>query len=794
MSLFPAYQEINISRESSGSPEVKVNDKSSKSWLENSSFQAENIAAVGVTEISSDSSDCEFLETVESKEKNYPLISLDLDPDVIKSSGTLKSKKHKKKKHKQKLKVKQVYGAENIFFEDNVIDRGNLKVDTLCSRARPLYDLSEKSIGFVKNKSFKNKETIKRYFADRKREKTRKNHDGSLKRVKKTDKNDENIEEFNLNDKAVREEAKKLKIKEFNERLGEDPENVDLWLDYINFEDRDDDFESAKGGRDLETMKYQRKLAIVEKALEKNSSSKELLKKKLYFMSELVPTDQYSEQLEKMLNKDSGNIIIWQALISATRSSVSICTAPKILKLYTKCFDTLHKWPRGSQKNYDDCLLEMLHQCLLLQRHTGLWEQMWEILRLNLTFNLNISKTPHHFKSLLDEKKLIDMEEVILTSQLPLNQLWLRVELLRENCHWIGVTKEQLELVGDSHRFVSTEEIAEFVHPILSRSSNMRMAIFSFLLLKIPLLPTRHCTMKELRFEECNWAIDSIESILPMIFPCAGGEMAGHEKRINMAKGLLDAGLTSGPQYLRYHPAQEFYIDFIRDGFFHIAESLPDDDKISIYIWWLRFERMLVYIQKDSNPKCDKGFKKLKGILKDFFKREENRNNLYFYREYALIERELGKVDNCLNILKTAIEMKGTCPRDLTSLDDKKAVMSLYKSLVETLLDARTWNESTKSRVIKVFVGMSRGSSNEESLDLTEEFLYQCYRDFVSNSDDFGVDSSKVNDFFPDFYCDSVACYCYLVYVKDNNLEGIAGIFEKCLEHTRDNPQLQVNF
>lgn len=88
------------------------------------------------------------------------------------------------------------------------------------------------------------------------------------------------------------------------------------------------------------------------------------------------------------------------------------------------------------------------------------------------------------------------MEEVVLMSRLPLNQLWLRTESLRENCHWISVSKEELELVGDSRRFVIPEDVADFVHPIISRDSNFRMAIYSLLVLKIPLLPTRNCILK----------------------------------------------------------------------------------------------------------------------------------------------------------------------------------------------------------------------------------------------------------------------------------------------------------
>lgn len=48
----------------------------------------------------------------------------------------------------------------------------------------------------------------------------------------------------------------------------------------------------------------------------------------------------------------------------------------------------------------------MLYQCLIFLRHTGLWEQMWETIRLNLILNLNLNRDSLVFKKIIDEKKL----------------------------------------------------------------------------------------------------------------------------------------------------------------------------------------------------------------------------------------------------------------------------------------------------------------------------------------------------------------------------------------------------
>lgn len=48
----------------------------------------------------------------------------------------------------------------------------------------------------------------------------------------------------------------------------------------------------------------------------------------------------------------------------------------------------------------------MMYWCLTFLRHTGLWEQMWETMRLNLILNLNLDKDSLSFKKTIDEKKL----------------------------------------------------------------------------------------------------------------------------------------------------------------------------------------------------------------------------------------------------------------------------------------------------------------------------------------------------------------------------------------------------
>ncbi|KAL6444572.1 hypothetical protein ACFW04_002002 [Cataglyphis niger] len=790
MSLFPAYSnDKNVESTSCDNA-----DNISNKWLSNSSFPTQESIKRETSNLSFSSSSDESLHDIASSEKQIKSETTFLDTKIHTKQKALKTDKVQKAKRKRcthdskRYKPKYEQDVKNVYFEDKYRDKGNNNINTFCPRARPAYEISEKFIGFIKQKQSK-KDIFQRYYV--------KNID-SIESLKKKDtvitrtiekETSAQVEKVNENASSWSknlEEEQKCKIREYNEQLTKDPHNVDLWLQYINFQDILVHYQKHQLAKDIHRSTVLKKLSIVEKALEKNIDSKELLKLKLRFMTELTPSDELSNQLEGLVNKDSGNIVLWQHFIMVTQASVAMCTVPRVLDLYSKCFCVLRQRARTNPSVYDAQLLYMLYQCLTFLRHTGLWEQMWETIRLNLNLNLNLNKTSLSFRGSIDEKKLIGMEEIILMSRLPLNQLWQRTESLRENCHWISVNRDELELVGDSRRFILPEDVADFVHPILSRNSNFQMAIYSLLCLKVPFLPCRDYYINNLLLKDFNWGVESLEVLLPFMYPMAG-EMAGHKQRKELLKDILEGRLTSGPQYLKFHPAQEPYLDFVRKIFHTIAESLPSLQRTSIYVWWLRLERLLVSLSKDEPLKHDNKGKKLRTTLKEFLKKDENRNNLYFYKEYALIELEMGRFSNCMNILETAIQSQGTCPSTINNKCERAALFNVYRTFIETLLDIRTYNESHRQWILKVF-GQMIPSKNENQDSLIEAYLYSCVQDFLQTSPD---ETEKDTFFLSNLQCDAIVCYTYFLYIKNDDIQSVIKILRNCIDHSKDYPYLQ---
>lgn len=178
----------------------------------------------------------------------------------------------------------------------------------------------------------------------------------------------------------------------------------------------------------------------------------------------------------------------------------------------------------------------------------------------------------------------------------------------------------------------------------------------------------------------------------------------------------------------------------------------------------------------------------MRGILKEFLKKGENRNNLHFYREYALIEGEMNRFDSCTNILETAIETASA-----SNENERASIVSLRRTLIETLLDSRVYDESKRIRVIKVLCQFVPGCEETNNIEPVEEHLHEYLENFLAEPP--ATEAEWMDTYFlPNYDCDNIACYVYLLYVDNRDVAEILNVFDACLNHTRGTKHLQVSF
>lgn len=739
MSLFPAYSEV---------PEADTSIPD-ESWLKQSSCTipfTEN-----VVEADFHSSEDESIVPKRKREEN------EKDSSVV--------KKHKKSKKREKEQSPE----NEIFFIDKKPTKEYLKVKTISRPAVPKYNIQY----YLINTQRKQKK-LKRYY-----------HKQFHEDAKKSDDVEKQFSDVNF-DSLQHEMELTQKTAIYNKTVFEQPNNVEMWLEFIDFQDVIFKFEKnykkgsvAKGLR----ANAERKLSILEKALGHNPNSEALHRKRLQILVSVYPSDELQKQLSDLLNKDQGNIILWQGYIEATQCSMSHCNTSAVLKLYTSCLSTLQKIRRNSTSDcatLEENILRILYQCGLFLKQSGLFEQLWTLVKMYLEMNLGqLTQGSFDIPVNLNEKQLLDLEDVVFKSQLPSHELWLRTEKLRESYHWLPVSEE----CEDPQRIVFVEDVVELIQPITMPENTFRLTATILTLLKIPLLPCRHNTMNQLGLDYVPWALDSIESVLPIFYPL-------YPVKLDLGNFLSDYQLSVGPQYLKVFPGQEEYLVFILTVMQKCIDCLQGDDKTALIIWWFRFQRLLI-ILNDKIKLPTKVMKTMKSNMKNLLKKTENRSNILFYIEYSLIEKNLTSPESCMKILETALSFVKEIKFDTNNITyEQDHVCNLIRTIIE-----ETISSNKNEKAVKYLINFVQGKSIQTPCVTNEELLNEVTLKFkhVSLQLISKVQSEKlvpVKHLLPNFLCDWIICNGWYIYLTKGPLE--CGVFledllEKLAEKTGEN-------
>lgn len=147
-----------------------------------------------------------------------------------------KTSKHIKRKKNKKIHEKPEYekNVENVYFEDKFRDKASNSINTLYSSVRPYYYIKINSLGFVPYKKSK-KNSYKRYYVK------------NIDHIEKNKKKDTVIKKESTTNSSKEEqcipswyikleELQKSKTKEYNEKLTNNPNDIQLWIEYMEFQ------------------------------------------------------------------------------------------------------------------------------------------------------------------------------------------------------------------------------------------------------------------------------------------------------------------------------------------------------------------------------------------------------------------------------------------------------------------------------------------------------------------------------------------------------------------------------
>lgn len=134
--------------------------------------------------------------------------------------------------------------------------------------------------------------------------------------------------------------------KEFNIHLATNPLDISLWLDFMAFQEQSLRLSRGKSLAHAESLVREKQLAILDKAIQRNPSSRELQLVKLNMnLHASVSTDSacMSKEIEALLAKDPTNDELWLRLVECQQQSFAGFSMPSIRELFARMIANLRK-------------------------------------------------------------------------------------------------------------------------------------------------------------------------------------------------------------------------------------------------------------------------------------------------------------------------------------------------------------------------------------------------------------------------------------------------------------------
>jgi len=505
---------------------------------------------------------------------------------------------------------------------------------------------------------------------------------------------------------------------EYNRRLRNNPTNVELWIEFIDFQDQalEQTVFRAEGdeGASAKTKKArgeilrakaltERKLAICKSAIERNTRSVKLAVKRLELSRDLFDSKTLDQQWKELIFVYPENISLWKRYLLFVQTHYIRFSIPDTCAAYKGCIVKLRslleqkvesKEEGASVLELEQGILDIVEQGALLLLQSGHSEKAVAIYQGMLELNLFSPTFPGPGYTVADKLSLLEpiwdsgvarvgeagargwgeeLQDRIAQGNRevevggPGNEEWEGSVLAQEAA--AGAVWLQLEVGREKEQFFpwrqgeaepeDPERVVDFdtVHEWMVEFSRPETKF--------------RLVLSLLRLLGVEWNERSFSSLLhSAASDCYLGVPAHHRHDFQGGARLLQPIL---PQVM----STEKVAIFTHFIFAQIYHKFEDPYKTQLMILWLDFEHLIVE-KNPSNPGLKKDLKKLaKSLLK------EDRNNVELVVQFAELETRLGGYAMGQAVLETSILAGGRVLLLQEQEEDVVAASRLYRAAAE---------------------------------------------------------------------------------------------------------------
>lgn len=507
------------------------------------------------------------------------------------------------------------------------------------------------------------------------------------------------------------------KTREFNQQTREHPENIDLWLKFIEFQD-----EFFKlGKKQTKGLIIEKKISIYERALEDNPRSEVLKLGLLKDAQQLWDSEKVQNLWKKTLSEHKKSGRVWKAYIEYHQNNFNTFTVSEtrevfgdaIQALQSQVMDRLMGSTGSEIRLLELDLLDLIIRFCVFEKESGHVEKSIGYFQALIEFNC--FSPP----ALVDHQDLVRNFEEFWNTEHPrvgdegaagwsswyknpsqdppkpssahraskaeiqgpsrpqvagqfekekkVYQSWFMEEEKREHQLWqpcrpsVGFGVEEGEELDDPERVVLFEDVQNLLFKFTCDDVRMELA-FRFIEFLGHVMPHRQSTSDPYHVQKLSF-IEEVEDIISLITSNSLGSTWEKHKKIK----------------------DESVVRFIRVIFLQLSKAFPKNNDV-----------LLAYMHFESLYSIDAARRWAKTLLK------ENQMDLNLWNGYAQMELNNGKVEEARKVYGTALSLSSSLPAQY-----QVASPVLFRYFAELEL-----SKNSEKSALHVLTSVAEGSYN----------------------------------------------------------------------------------
>ncbi|XP_064555471.1 nuclear exosome regulator NRDE2 [Drosophila montana] len=468
--------------------------------------------------------------------------------------------------------------------------------------------------------------------------------------------------------------AKMQRIQELNTMVANHPQYLSNWIELHQLLGQN----VSKSNR-LAVAEQQ--LHRLETALEHHPGNEQLLQLYVDTASSTYPDSQVATKIEQLLERTPYEYTLWTALIMTTQGTMARCNVPDVLHIYEQCMRRMHLGPKDKRQHTDELMLKLFHNCVLFLRQSANYGHMFSLLKLALELNFHHLNFECFEACAAKETPLVEYEELVLRSGMPMPEIWTRIERLRQAYNFLPypqLRRGQMVLDGavglDPQRCIYTDDVCHYIYPLKSMDNTMQLLLQTLQLTKLPFVRT-NCLAERLcaRIDQIGDS-EAIEMLL-----------AGLADRYSYGVGCAD--YTSGmlqmakelcvsPSFMPHVIGHELYVDCLGQLLLKCSAAFttPEDrsKRLVFLLLWFRFERLLLSLHKLAGNLTLEHGRQARKRMRQLLAQPDNRDITCLFTEMAMCEYEMAsnpeELQRCTLIFERILATSGTDCMDVERL------------------------------------------------------------------------------------------------------------------------------